>query len=436
MVVSIKKNIKEEQDFPLDCLPEIIAQSIKTVCEAKSLPVQYVASGCLWAASALAGRRYFSEFNGRGKNILYLLWCGPVSMGKTPAFQSTCVDPLKEAYKYSDALYNEKYTEYLESKKSKDKSLILDHPHHFIPITTEGTTEGLIAKHRFQPHGIGVYYDEAESIFSAGNYKGQNDAISFFTQAFAGERFQQVRVDMERERVIEQININVLMGTQTERLGNIFTSDRLASGFAARFLNVQSDYIPLNLDIDPFGASMRMCNEWTQILEFLFYGALNGYSPIEIEITNCGKDAYRKYNRLLMEEANSRILSKAEGYLIGAEAKLSAYLPRLAQVVAIVNNPKQPFINSQIMGFAFRIYRYFQQSSIQAMTKIKTETESGLPTDLENLYKMLPDEFNAKEAAEICHKLGLNNRRFEVSVRKKDFGALFRKMGHGKYQKL
>ncbi len=436
MVVNIKSQIKEIQDFPLDCFPDIIAQSIKGVCDYQSLPLNYVGSACLWAASAFAGRRYQSDFNGKGKNILYVLWCGPVSMGKTPAYETVCVVPLMEAYKYSDEMYFRAYAEYQESKKAKDKSAQLDHPSQFIPITQEGTTEGLISKHRVQPHGIGVYYDEAESIFSAGNYKGQNDAITFFTMAFAGGRFQQVRADQERERVIPYLNINLLMGTQTERLGNVFTQDRLQSGFAARFLTVKSDYIPLNTNINPFAKSAQMCKEWTQILEVPFYGALHNEMPIYIEITQSGKDAYIKYNKLLMEEANFRILSKAEHYLIGAEAKLSAYLPRIAQVLSIIYNPKMPFIDDKLMDKAFRLYRYFQQSSIENITKIKNEADTGLPNDLDNLFRLLPDEFTAKDAADICHKLGMNVRRFEISIRKKDFGALFRKMGHGRYQKL
>ena len=436
MVVNIKKAIPVEQDFPLDCLPEVIAESIKTLCQAQSLPIQYVGSACLWAVSTLAGNRFQSEFNGKGKNILYLLWCGPVSMGKTPSFKAICEDPLKDAYTYAKGLFDKEYAEHLESKKSKDKGLHLPQPQNFIPVAKEATTEGLISKHRFQPHGIGVYYDEAEAIFSAGNYKGTNDAISFFTMAFAGGRFDQVRADIDKERVINNININLLMGTQTERLANIFTSDRLSSGFAARFLTMIADYAPLNVEIDPFGSKQKMCMEWTQIVERLFYGALNHELPLQIEITDCGKDAYRKFNRLLMEEANGRILSKAESYLIGAEAKLSAYLPRLCQVLSIMFRPDMPFINEDIVTMAFRLYRYFQQSSIQSITRLQTQADTGLPLELENLYRFLPDEFTAKEAAEICIKLGLNQRRFEISIRHKDFGSLFRKMGRGMYHKL
>jgi hypothetical protein len=427
--------LQKVEGFPLECLPPSIAASIRDVCKAQSLPIQYVASGCIWAVSTLAGRRYWSDFNGKGKNILYILWAGPVSMGKTPSFRVTCEEPLTEAYKYAQAEYDRAMAEYLQSKSSKDKHGHLPHPQHYIPITKEGTTEGLIFKHQHQPGGIGVYYDEAETIFSAGNYKSTNDAITFFTMAFAGDRFQQVRADVEKERVIPQLNINLLMGTQTERMGNVFTQDRIASGFMARFLMVKAEYQMLNIEIDPFGTTQKMCKDWTDILETLFFGALKNEIPIFINIMDSGKDAYRKYNRELMAEANGRILSKAESYIIGAEAKLSAYLPRLAQVLAIMNNPQNPYIDAQVMHDAFKLYRYFQASSMDAIMGMKTEIDTGLPAELQNLYDLLPEHFTSMEAKDICTRLGLNPRRFEVSIRNKDFERLFKKTGRGTYAK-
>jgi hypothetical protein len=175
---------------------------------------------------------------------------------------------------------------------------------------------------------------------------------------------------------------------------------------------------------------------WTSIVEYLFYAGLNNHLPIHIEMLSDAKDTYRAYHQLILGEANKRIRSKAESYLIGAEAKLSAYFPRLCQVLAIMNNPEMPFMSAKLVTDAFNLYRYFQQSSISAITSMKTEADSGLPVDLDNLYKMLPDEFTFKEASEVCIRLGLNERRFETSIRKKDFAPLFKKTGKGIYVKL
>ena len=424
--------VRKDKPFPLDTFPKVIADSIEAVCEAQSLPVQFVASSALWTISSLAGARYNSDFNGGGKNILYMLLVAPVSVGKTPSVNVVAEKPLKEAYANADAAHNQRMMDW----QGRDKSDTTPRPKRYVPIVKDATTEGIIHKHMTQPQGMGVYYDEAESIFGAGAYKGTNDAISFYTTAFNGDRYGSIRADDEKERILPYTNVNLLMGTQPDRLGNVFTQDRLSSGFASRFLIIQADYKMLNTAIDPFGEKMQMCREWVQIVENLFYSGLNNDPAVHVEITQDAKLIYRDYYRALIAEANTRIVNKSENYLIGAEAKLSNYFPRLCMVLSIMYNPTFPAITGDIVHKAYFLYRYYQESSIEAITGMKREADSGLPSELDNLYKLLPDEFTRKEAAEVCIRLGINERRFETAIRKKDFQALFRKSSHGKYTKI
>jgi len=59
-----------------------------------------------------------------------------------------------------------------------------------------------------------------------------------------------------------------------------------------------------------------------------------------------------------------------------------------------------------------------------------------LPAELELLYNGLPETFVKKDADEVCLRLNLDKRRFEIAMRRKDFKVLFRKIEHGVYQKL
>lgn len=428
-----EKNIYE---FPLDVFPVDVANAIKNVCEGRSLPIQFVGTSALWTLSTLAGRRYYSEFGNAGVNILYCLLVAPVSVGKTPSIKVVAENPLKEAYKQADADFIRQLEQYQHGLKDKDKGGHLQRPKRYVPIVAEATTEGIVHKHMSQPVGIGVYYDEAESIFSAGNYKSTNDAVTFFTKIFSGGRYEQIRADDDKERVIPSINVNLIMGTQPERLGNVFTEDRLSSGFASRFLTVKADYQPLNENIDPFGQAQSMGDFWRYIVEGLFFAAFEGRPMVEVHITDSAKELYRSLWQLLMREANERILSRAENYLIGAEAKLTAYLPRFCQILAILNNKDNPLITTEIVNNAFILYRYYQQSSIEAISGMKREADSGLPVELDNLYQMLPEHFTLAQAKTICVRLGLNERRFETSLRKKDFSALFRRAAKGEYSKI
>jgi len=424
-------------DFPMHVFPYNIRKSILEVSEARSLATEFLATAGLFTVSSLAGTHYKSDFNGDAKNILFCLLIAPVSVGKTPAYKSMCETPLKIIQESADKNFAHDIKEYEKNQDEKQKQ---KKPRRFIPFAVDGTTEGYVALSVDQPNGIGVYHDEAESIFNAGSFKGTNDAISFFTQCFSGGRFTQVRADRDKERVVPNMNINLLMGTQPARIKNIFTEDRLSSGFASRFIMIESDYLELNTEIDPFARNKEMCQDWVNLLEHLYRtghlynsGEINA---IEISFDAAAKDAYRGYYKENLKEANKRILSKAEQYIIGTEAKMSAYFPRLVQILAIINDPKMPVITKKIVEDAHTLYKYFAKSTMGIIAKISEEINTGLPEELELLYNGLPETFVKKDADEVCLRLNLDKRRFEIAMRRKDFKVLFRKIEHGVYQKL
>ncbi len=421
--------------FPIDVFPGAIRRSMMEVSQARSLAPEFLATSALWTVSSLAGTHYTSDFNGDAKNILFCLLIAPVSVGKTPAYKSMAETPLKTIQENEDHNFKQAMAEYTAADDTKRKK-----PRQFIPFAVDGTTEGYVALSMDQPNGIGVYHDEAETIFNAGSFKGTNDAISFFTQCFSGGRFTQVRADRDKERVVPNLNINLMMGTQPGRLKNIFTEDRLASGFASRFIMVESDYLELNTDTDPFARSKEMCAEWVELLQTLYRSgaAYNAgeFKQIEIRFAEGAKNRYRELYRENMKEANKRILSKAEQYIIGTEAKMSAYFPRLTQILAIMHNPLTPQITVKIVDDAYRLYKYFAKSTMAIIGKLSAEIDTGLPSDQDLLYQALPEIFKRSDAVEVCKRLNLPEQKFETCMRRKDFKALFRKVEYGVYQKV
>jgi hypothetical protein len=435
--------IEKRLQFPLHTFPQSIQKSILEVAEARSLAPHFLATAGLWTLSSLCGSQFTSEFGNDAKNILFVLMIAPISVGKTPAFKAMCETPLKAIQDKTDRTFEIAVKEWEQRKAeaiSEKKGFVERKPRRYIPFAIDGTTEGYIALSVDQPNGIGVYHDEAESILNAGSFKSNNDSISFFTQAFSGGRLVQVRADRDKERIVPNLNLNLLMGTQPTRLKNIFTDDRLSSGFASRFLMVESDYIELNTDIDPFDTGKEMCEDWCEILRVLYETAIqfntSNFNPIEIPITLEAKDLYRKYNKQNKEEANKRMISKAEGYIIGTEAKMSAYFPRLCQILAVLHNVSNPIITPEIVKYGYELYKYYAGETVRIISALSGEIETGLPKDLEELYNVLPEKFTHKEAIEICKKLGFAERRFDTAMRKKDFKALFRKIEQGIYIKL
>ena len=433
---------QEDLPYPFEIFPDKIRESIFEVSRELSLNPIFLATAGLWTCSSLAGNAYQSEFN--TKNILFCLMIAPVSVGKTPAFKAMCEQPLSDTLQREDAEYKAQLAEWNEEKAaamSEKKQFTKPKPRRFHPFAVDGTTEGYIALCQDQPNGMGVYHDEAETILNAGAHKSNNDSISFFTQAFSGGRYTQIRADREKERVVQNLNINLLMGTQPSRLTNIFTMDKIESGFASRFLMVESDYIQLNVNSDPFARSRQMCAEWYNLVLTLYdtnkhCSQSETPTQINIIITEEAKQLYRKYYQLGLSEANNRITSRIDQYIIGAEAKMSAYLPRLTQLIAIINNPKTPIVDEYTVELGYRLYRYHAQSTVKILRSLHKTVETGLPLELDNLYSALPKEFTYKDAKEICAKINLPDDKFKSSIRRKDFSKLFVKLSHGKYKKV
>lgn len=115
---------------------------------------------------------------------------------------------------------------------------------------------------------------------------------------------------------------------------------------------------------------------------------------------------------------------------------MSAYFPRLVQILAIINDPKMPVITKKVVDDAHCLYKYFAKSTLGIIAKISEEINTGLPNELELIYQALPEIFERKDAVEVCKRLNLSEQKFETAMRRKDFKGLFKKIKYGTYQKL
>jgi len=259
------------------------------------------------------------------------------------------------------------------------------------------------------------------------------------TQAFNGGRYVQSRANRDNERVVKNMNINLLMGTQTERLHNIFPKDKIYSGFASRFLMCESDYKLLNIESDPFSSRREIHSDWVNILGKLYDHArrynTGEAQPIKIHITDEAVELYRYNHKVQLTEANERISNRLEGFILGTHAKMSNYVARLTQVVAILQNPTDPIITKDIVIISQRLYKYYTETTIRLISKLFENAETGLSTELNNLFLALPDEFSKKDAVETCKRMNLPARKFETAMRNKEFASLFNRLNHGKYTK-
>ena len=429
--------------YPTGIFPHSVEKSIQEVAEEKSLYPEFLATAGLFTIASLAGNCYTSELPDETKNIIFALMIAPVSVGKTPAFKAMCENPLKDLMAKEDREYEEDVKRWTAEKieaNANKQPFGKPHPKRFIPFAVDGTTEGYIGLMQDQQAGMGVYHDEAETILNAGAHKANNDAISFFTQAFSGGRYTQIRADRTKERVVKSLNMSLLMGTQPSRLKNLFGADRIQSGFASRFLMVQSDYLKLKEDVSPFNTSRAMCDDW-KVLLYDLYKRNKAYCSsetpqIQIIITDEARPILEHYYRQQRRDANQRHTNKVDEYVMGTEAKMSAYYFRFCHLIAIAHNTMVPMITTKVAETAWKLYRWYADSTLNILSQIYQENESGLPADLRLLMDNLPPKFTTKEAEALCIRLNIRSKRFIDSMRRPDFARHFKRIAHGQYEKL
>ena len=432
-----------EQGYPFSIFPQVINKSIHEVAAEKSLNPEFLATAGLFTIASLAGNCYYSELGEDAKNIIFSIMIAPVSVGKTPAFKAMCETPLRELMAREDKEYEADVAHWNKERadaNANKQPFNKPHPKRFIPFAVDGTTEGYIGLMQDQSAGMGIYHDEAETILNAGAHKVNNDAISFFTQAFSGGRYTQIRADRTKERVVKSLNMSLLMGTQPGRLKNLFGQDQILSGFASRFLLVQSDYIKLKEDVKLFAATRQMCTEWKDLLFELYKrnkAVCRGeIEPMKIYITDEAKPILEAYYRQQMKDGNQRRENKVEDYIMGTEAKMSAYYFRFCHLIAILQNPMVPLINVKVAEQAWILYRWYAESTVNILSGIYTENESGLPADLRLLVDNLPQKFTMKEVVSLCTRLNIKEARFKNAMRRPDFARMFKRVAHGSYEKM
>jgi hypothetical protein len=432
-----------EHGYPYSIFPQLINKSIHEVAAEKSLNPEFLATAGLFTIASLAGNCYYSELGEDAKNIIFSIIIAPVSVGKTPAFKAMCETPLRELMAREDKEYEADVAHWNKERadaNANKQPFNKPHPKRFIPFAVDGTTEGYIGLMQDQSAGMGIYHDEAETILNAGAHKVNNDAISFFTQAFSGGRYTQIRADRTKERVVKSLNMSLLMGTQPGRLKNLFGQDQILSGFASRFLLVQSDYIKLKEDVDIFKPTRQMCEEWKDLLFELYKrnkAVCRGeMEPLKIYITDDARCIMRDNYRQQMKDGNQRRDNKVEDYIMGTEAKMSAYYLRFCHLIAIANNPMVPLINVKVAEQAWVLYRWYAESTVNILSGIYTENESGLPADLRLLVDNLPAKFTMKEVVSLCTRLNIKEMRFKNAMRRQDFARMFKRVAHGSYEKM
>jgi hypothetical protein len=435
-----------DKGFPVDIYPDHIAASFREIAVNYNIPLDYLGLTALFTVAGLSGGMYRGELNGGIKPILYACLVGPSGVGKTPAYKQLCeniIAPLRAEYYRQYKAELKVYQEERELAKTNKTPFTKDPPVKKARMITDATLEALTKYAELCPAGFGVVYDEGGRFFTSANaYKKDTSSVDFWNELWNGTAYEILRVDAERDRHISQSATSVIIGMQRDRLLKFFNEDTVASGLLNRFLIVESDYILLNENPDPFAPRGTVHDGWQDLVKYLFTKGVMFVTGTEIRVPfeDIAKQKYSEISNSLIKESNMHILSAkkddATRLMIAYNSKLVAYFPRLALILSIINNPQKPVIRYEDVVNAKRLYDFFKQNASILLATINEQTVTGLSENQQRLYDKLPNKFTSMEAKIVCEELNLSTKFFATTYNRVFSKGIIRKCTDGFYEKI
>jgi len=432
-------------EFPFEIFDPYIAQSFKDLAEEYSIPPQFMGSSGLFTVAALSGNMYQTELNGSIKNIIFSMLVGPSGAGKTPSFDLLCGNVIAPLNSIAWARFEENMKDWQEAHNAaKAAKTLFDEPEptRVTRIASGGTTEGMMANAMAAPAGFGLYYDEGGEMLGTPNqYKKETSSVDFWNKMWNGKSFNELRADKSRERYVPETSLSALVGMQTDRVQNYFSSDTILSGLPFRFLVTMSDMIPLNENVDPFNPNRRqVCDEWRSVVRYLYESGCTYTKesrPFIIPFTDAARRAYTGLCQRLIRKSNKLRFSQKSGdsssLMVKYETKLFAYAGRFLIPLAIMDNKQSPLIQESHVHKAELLYNFYHS---QALILFNTMVDDDLNENERLLLESLPDEeFGTDDIERACLGLKLHPTFFHTVFRRKYRNGFIKRVSRGVYIK-
>ena len=441
--------LKNRPSFPLEVFPEKVKESIQTIAEQYSIPADLLAASALFAVAALAGNIYVAKVNGGVKPILYIMMVAPSGVGKTPAYKKMCGEIINPLRGFLNEVFKQEQNAWKERKKAAKelgKEFTELQPFKRVRIIEDATLEATLRHAESSPAGFGLFYDEGGRLFSGvTQYRKDASPVDFLNENWNGQAYESIRADSDKDRFIANPAISILIGMQKERMAKYFTEDVLHSGLANRFLICQGDFKQINEAADFFDENRKeVCQEWRDLIRGLFHRGAEmtaEQSAISVEFTLEAKIGYNNIMSDIAGNQNKLIKSlKREDEnmpLVAANAKLQAYVARLALVLSIIDNYTGPTITEKNVKDAYSLYKFFKRNSDRILLSLNSTATTGLTESEAELLEALPDqEFTSKQAEEVCISLDLGKKFFFVSFKRKYSKGWVKIIQKGVYEKV
>lgn len=371
---STKINLEDEEKtplFPIEGFPEFIQHFIITMSNIYRTPRDYWAGSVITATALAIGNKM--ELTGKYRNnpILWVMFIGDVSNGKTEPLDK-CLSYFRKHDSEKIKQYNQQLIEFnIDSKAPKQERIGLEPPECFQFLLNDFTPEAMAEAHRVNERGLLIYRDELKGwIDDFGRYSKSGEQSNMLTS------WSQKGITYNRKTGrtlnIEKPCLLVAGGIHRELLHTLANENRAENGFLARMIAV----FPDNTQKQPYNNSIPeigLLNAWDQFVKSL----TEIRDPKELILPEQTSMLYENW----YNENVKKINAEPTAYLKGVFGKLDIICLRIAVVIRGMNYQLEGITTPEIlpreMKAAIELTEYFRTTALKVYRQIYGETKFG-----------------------------------------------------------
>ena len=430
-------------DFPLEIFPKIIQEIVQAANLTLNYPVEFTASSMLFATSIAVGNTHKIRIkNGfEQSGIIYLCLVAPSGSAKSHPLEFA-IKPIINADIKSFTIYKKAMVEYYKAKEQVKKDENLEVPKKPVwvkSLVTDYTPEALYTIHSNNLRSIGIYADEIAGWFKNFERYSNGSQQEFWLSSWSGKLIGNDRKSSE-PCLIPNPFIPVAGTIQPSLLREITKDNRSKNGFLARMLFVFLQNLQKNGWHDE-----EMCQDlidrYHHIINCLLDLPSNFNENGQIESTMLKFSEKAKENLYTwVNQINTPLINHTDNEEFkGIFAKLEQYVPRFALLLHLLEWASEGItdyptlsIGVETVNGAIKLGEYFRFSATEVSNVLNNQVED-LPSNRKEWYSTLPDIFTTKTALDLGEKVNFPKR----SVNRLLAGdTTFKKIGHGKYEKI
>jgi hypothetical protein len=427
---------EKKNPFPVEVMPVVIQGIINETLKTLNYPVDYTATGILYAASLGIGTTHKVELK-KGHQANAILWCaivGSSGVMKTHplnfALRPILDKDNENVKRYKQAL--DLYKEYQAmDRKEKKEFGPMAAPQFTKTILSDTTIEALGVIHDVNRRGIGIYRDEFAGWFKNFSRYSSGSEVETWLTLWNGDPLITDRKQGDKVFINESF-VSVLGGIQPDLLDQISSKGGDSNGFLSRILFA----FPKGLVRQPWNyndLSDATVNRYRHVIEKLL--KLPDDDTKILEFDPQAREMIMDWQSKLTESINDA----AEPLKVPL-AKIDTYGLRLCLIMQLLrwacDEGGKESIGVESVKAGLKITDYFRVNAVEVHTYLQTTPLDKISKNTRDWYDQLTEKFTTKQAKELADKLkleGLSQRNVNNLLERTD---LFKKLYHGTYKKL